>query len=166
LVADMSITNRSRDTVWYLENPRYCLLQLVDGKWLAASEGCRPPGTSGKPEQDWWQPQDSMQTTKLLAGAISEKATAMRVVVAFTTDRFMPKRHWVFSPEIRIVKKGKDYSAEMEEGAACTESLYAPTLVSRDLEDNNGKCVVTSTVPIPARPNQPPSPPANGGPGK
>jgi hypothetical protein len=163
-VADVSITNRSRDAVWRMGNPRWCLLQLVDGKWRAVSVGCSPTWAPGRPEQDWWLPLESMETVTIPVGAISEKATMMRVVVAFTTDRFMPKRHWVFSPEIRIVKKGKNYFPEMEEGAGCTESLYAPTLVSRDLENSNGKCILTSYVPVPTdQLNQRPSPPANGG---
>lgn len=166
LAAEVRITNRSRDTVWYMGNPRYCLLELVDGKWQEISMSWRPPQRAGEPERDWWLPQDSKETITIPVG-VSEKATAMRVVVAFTTDRFMPKRHWVFSPEIRIVKKGKNYFPEMEERARCTESLYAPTLVSRDLENNDGKCVITSYVPVPTdQISQRPSPPANGGPGK
>jgi hypothetical protein len=165
LAADVSITNRSKDTVWYMGNPRYCLLELVDGKWQDISMSWRSPRTAGEPEQDWWLPQDSKQTITVPVG-ISENATAMRVAVAFTTDRFMPRRHWVFSPEIKIVKKGKNYYPEVEEGAGCTESLLAPTLVSRDLEDSKGKWVMTSPVPILAHPNTSPSPPGNGGPVK
>jgi hypothetical protein len=105
-----------------------------------------------------------MQTVTISVAPIWEKATAMRVAVAFTTDRFMPKRHWVFSPEIRIVKKGKIYYPEMEEEASCTESLYAPTPVERDFEDNNVKYILTSPVPIPTdHPNKSPEPPTDGG---
>jgi hypothetical protein len=160
LAADVSITNRSRDTVWYMENPRYVLLQLVDGMWLESSTGCSLARLLGEPEQDWWLPQDGMQTVTIPVSPVSEKATVMRVAVAFTTDRFMPKRHWIFSPEIRIVKKGKDFFPEVKEGDACVESIYAPGLVERDLKNSNGKGIVTSPEPVPVdadASSQPPS---------
>jgi hypothetical protein len=163
LAAEVCITNRSKDTVWYMGNPRCCLVQLVDGDWLASDWGWCPPRTLGKAEEDWWLPQDSMETITIPASPISEKATAMRVAVAFTTDRFMPKRHWVFSPEIRILKKGKNYYPEVEEGTGCTVSLYAPTPVSRDFENNNGTIILTSPVPIPDHTNSRLLPRPNGG---
>ena len=118
-----------------MENPRWCLLQIVDGNLLTSAYGTGYQATSLIAEQDWWSAQDGMQTVTISIGPISRKATTMRVVVAFTTDRFMPKRHWVSSPEIRIVKKGKDCFPEVEEGASCTQSLTAPTLIDRDFKE-------------------------------
>lgn len=126
LAADVSLVNKSNNALWYMENPRWCLLQLVDGKWLASSRGTDPPATSGTAGRDWWSVQNGLQTATILVGPVSEKATAIKIVVPFTTDRFMPRRHWVSSPEVRIVKRGKDYLPEVERGASCTESLTAP----------------------------------------
>jgi hypothetical protein len=153
LVADLAVTNRSRNTVWRMGNPRYCLLERVDGKWLASSVGCSPGWAPGRQEQDWWLPLDGTKPVTIPVGVDPKKATVIRVVVSFTTDRFMPKRHWVFSPEIKIVKKGKNYFPEVDKGAGCTESLYAPTPVSRDFENNHGKIILTSPVPIPDHTN-------------
>jgi hypothetical protein len=129
LAAEVRITNRSTHTVWYLENPRYCAAQLVDGLWLESSI------SSPNAKEDWWTPQDGRGSITIHVGPIEEKATAMKIVVAFTTDRFMPKRHWVSSPEVRIVKKGKDLFPEVERGAESTQSLDAPTIFSRDREE-------------------------------
>lgn len=134
LGAKVRITNRSSNTVWYMENPRYCLIETVDKRWLTSSSGASPPRTPGKAEQDWWLPQNGMESRTIDVGPISEKATAIRIVVPFTTDKFMPKRHWVSGPEVKIVKRGKDYFPEVEKGAHCTQSLAAPTLISEDME--------------------------------
>ena len=125
LGAEVCIVNRSKHTVWYLEYPRYYLLQLVDGKWTESLTGTKLPAISGKAEQDWWSPQNGMQTTNILVGPISEKATAMKVAIPFTTDRFMPKSHLVFTPVVQIVKKGRNYFPKVEEGADIPQSLDA-----------------------------------------
>ncbi|MCE5267879.1 MAG: hypothetical protein LLG00_08330 [Planctomycetaceae bacterium] len=114
LEAEVRVTNTSRDTVWYLENPRWYMAQYVDGQWLGSSSGTELPGRQGK---DWWSPQEGMQSITLPVGAISEKATAVKVGIPFTTDRFMPKAHWVFTPNVKIVKKGKDRFPEVEKDA-------------------------------------------------
>jgi hypothetical protein len=131
LGAKVWITNRSSSTVWYMENPRYCLLQLVDGQWLESSLGAHPPTRPGGTEQDWWSSQAGKHSIEIVVGPISEKATVIKIVIPYTTDRFMPKRHWVSSPEVKIVKKGEDYFPEIEKGAICKQSLDAPSIFSR-----------------------------------
>jgi hypothetical protein len=100
--------------VWYLENPRYCLLQRVDGIWLQSLSGTQ---LLEDPEKDCWSAQDGMESITILVGPISEKATAVKVGIPFTTDRLAPKPHWVFSPDVKIAKKGEDYSPEVKERA-------------------------------------------------
>jgi hypothetical protein len=133
LGAEVRITNKSKDTVWYMENPRYCLLQCVDGSWLTSSRGMSLPRAPGEVERDWWSPQDGMQTKTISVGPISEKATAIQVMIPLTTDRLMPRRHWVSSPEVRITKKGNDYVLEAR-GTSCAESLDAPMAITRGLK--------------------------------
>ena len=112
LGAEVRITNRSKHTVWHLEYPRYFLLELVDGKWLESFTGT-------KMEPDWWSSHAGMQSYTVFVGPISEKATEIKVAIPFTTDRFMPKAHLVFSPVVKMVKKGKDYFPEVKEETTC-----------------------------------------------
>ena len=101
--------------------------------------------------RSWWSPQDNMQTITIPAGDFGEGlGDESRCRVYHRPVH--AKRHWNFSPEIRIVKKGKNYHPEVEKGAGYTESLYAPTPVSRDFKNNNGKIIFTSPCRSPITP--------------
>ncbi len=118
LGAEVRVVNRSKHRVWYLENPRYYLLQCVDGCWAGSSSGSKPAGPAEETEKDWWSPQDGMQSSTILVGPISEKATAMKVGVPLTTDRIAPRPHWVFTPEMHIVMEGNERRIKVGEGKA------------------------------------------------
>jgi hypothetical protein len=127
LGAEVRITNRSSNTVWYLMNPEYCVAQLVDEKWLESAVSHRKSRTANV-EEDWWSPLDGGHSIIIFVGHIRENAMAMKVVAAFTTDKVMPSRHWASSPKINIVKKGKDRFPETEQGEVSTQSLEAPAI--------------------------------------
>jgi hypothetical protein len=69
-----------------------------------------------------------MEPFTILAGSISERATEMRVGLPFTTERLAPKTvHWVFSPVVKIVKRGQDYFPETKPGAQQEEQVLWST---------------------------------------
>ena len=110
LGADVRVVNRSRWTVWYLENTRYYLFQRVDGKWAQRWSGSRLTGA--KEDQLWWSAQEGRQSISLLV-PVSEDATAIKIGIPFTTDRFNRKAHWRFTPMVKVTKKGQDYFPEV-----------------------------------------------------
>ena len=115
LVADVTITNRSHHTVWYSRNPRYYTAQRVnDGRWRESSVSSR--------DLEEWGPLNDGQSM-IIHVPIRQNATSMKVVVAFTTDRFMPKRHWMSTSEIRIVRKGQEIIAETGRGTDTAHPL-------------------------------------------
>ena len=101
LGAEVRTTNRLRSRVWYLEYPRYCLLQRVDGNWQTSWTGTKLSSLAEEP--DWWTVLEGMESATFLVGPISEDATEIQVGVPFTTDRFAPKPHWLFTPVLRKV---------------------------------------------------------------
>jgi hypothetical protein len=119
LEAKVRITNTSYYTVWFLgrrEMPVDVLQQLVGGKWENRGSGLSEPDLQ---RREGWTPLRSMESITVLVGPVSENATEMRVGLAFTTERLRPtKAHWVFSPALKIVKRGQDYFAEVKEGSA------------------------------------------------
>ena len=55
----------------------------------------------------------TMESITILAAPVSESATEMRVGLAFTTDRLpRAKARWVFSPVMKVVKRGDNYFLE------------------------------------------------------
>jgi hypothetical protein len=113
LAAIVRVTNISGSTIWAPasggDEPAYSLLQLVDGKWENS--------TSGPAGRRWIALHDKDSIT-ILASPISEKATEFKVGVPLTAEVFSPsKMHWIFSPEMKIVKKGHDYFPEKKDGA-------------------------------------------------
>ncbi len=140
LEADVRVTNRSRHTVWFLQNPLFCTAQLVDGQWQESSQSSLPDNPAGKRSYggDWWLPLESTGSFTIRVG-LWDGATAMKVVVACTTDRFIPKRHWVSTPEVRIVKRGNDYFPETEHGADCAQSVDAPAISFATERGKDGK---------------------------
>ncbi|MGO8747386.1 MAG: hypothetical protein ACLQNE_15485 [Thermoguttaceae bacterium] len=109
LGSQVRIFNRSRRTVWYLENTRYYMFQLVDGKWTSTSSGTSLPGA---PEKQLWSAQEGMQSVSILV-PIYEDATAIKVGIAFTSDPSNPKAHWVFSPTVKVRREGQDRFPEV-----------------------------------------------------
>jgi hypothetical protein len=109
LGAQVSAVNRSRHTVWYLENTRYFLFEYVDGKWEYSW-----PGTSldGAPGKELWSAQGDMQSTSIVV-PLSEEATAIKIGVVFSADKSGSRPHWVFTPTVKVVKQGQDYSPEV-----------------------------------------------------
>jgi hypothetical protein len=126
LGAVVRITNVSDATVWFLgrrEMPVLFHAQFVDGKW----DSRMSYGDSVSPGSLWpkqWTALRNMESLTILAAPVSEEATEMRVGLAFTTEKLTPKvAHWVFSPVIRIVKRGQDLFPELKQGSAQQEQV-------------------------------------------
>ncbi|HXT58730.1 MAG TPA: hypothetical protein VN699_08840 [Pirellulales bacterium] len=140
MAAVVQITNLSKSTVWIYGPPREpasVRQQLVDGKWESSmSFGWSPPDT---PQSKLWMPLRPMEPLTILAGSISERATEMRVGLPFTTERLAPATtgHWVFSPVVKIVKRGQDYFPETKPGAQQEEQFLWSTRPSELSQPTN-----------------------------
>jgi hypothetical protein len=126
LSAEVRVTNVSTMTIWFLGlpgTPAYADEQLVDGKWKMHTAAVTvKPTDFGLPEQ--WTPLHPMESITIAAGPISEGATELRVAVPFTSEWIAPtKAHWVFSPVVRIAKRGKSYFPETKPGAQQEEQI-------------------------------------------
>ena len=91
------------------------------------------------PQSKLWTPLRTVEPLTILAGSISEGATEMRVGLPFTTERLAPTRvHWVFSPVVKIVKKGQDYFPEIKPGAQQEEQVLWSTRPGELSQPTNG----------------------------
>ncbi|HVA16907.1 MAG TPA: hypothetical protein VMV59_04240 [Candidatus Dormibacteraeota bacterium] len=120
LGAVVKVTNLSKSTVWVLGlpgSPTFADQQLVDGEWTSSMSF-----STSDPKQ--WTPLRPMESLTILAGPISERATELRVGLSFTTERLAPtEAHWVYSPAVKIVKRGQDYFPEPKPGAQQEEQI-------------------------------------------
>jgi len=121
LVACLSLTNWSRNTVWYLGGPgapTKDVEELVGGEWNFVISGPFPDGASdsNSPSRLAWAPLRSMESVTMFVG-LSEEATEAKVGIPFTTEWFPSKAHWVYSPPARIVKTRERYFLEVDHDA-------------------------------------------------
>ena len=125
LGAVVRITNLSTTTAWFLgypEAPVHDCRQLVGGEWQWHWSDVHV-STDPLPH---WTPLRSMESLTAVVGPISEETTEMRVGLAFTTERLRPaEAHWVFSPAVKVVKRGQDYFAEPKPGAQQEEQVVS-----------------------------------------
>lgn len=130
LGAAVQITNMSESTIWVLGLPgsaTHVVQQLVNGNWEASMSSVTvDPATA--PLSNEWMPLRSMESITILAGPISEKASEMRVGLPFTAKRFATTEVcWVFSPIVKIVKRGQDYFPEATPDAQQEEQVLSLT---------------------------------------
>lgn len=143
LASEVNVTNLSTRTIWFLGlpgTPVYTTEQLVGREWkLSTASVTRGPTYLGLPKE--WASLRPMETITIAASPISEKATELRVAVPFTSEWNTPTRaHWVFSPLVKIVKRGALYLAEVEPGAQQEEQIVRlPWLSARSTSTNGSR---------------------------
>lgn len=121
LGAHVHALNRSPRTVWYLEDPRYYLFQLIDGQWSESWTGTQ---IVGGPEKHLRSALNGMQSAEIVL-PISPNATAIKVGIPFTSGRFARRVHWVFSPTVRVARRGREYVPEAVARTAEDERIEA-----------------------------------------
>ena len=134
LSASVEITNMSESRVWFAGfpgSPAHVFQRLVDGKWESILYIQYAGSPRDQPAPLPWAALRSMESITILAAPISEETTEMRLGVPFTTEWFAPKGHWVFSPIVKIVKKGDDYFPEVKKETEQDEGVLPPPPMSR-----------------------------------
>jgi hypothetical protein len=131
LAAVVRVTNFSKSTAWFLGFPGapvYEVQQLVDGSWESSISATTSFSEESPLLPKQWTPLRTMESITVLAGPISEKATEMRIGLPFTPERPTPtKGHWVYSPIVKIIKRGQDYFPETKPGTHQEEQMLSWT---------------------------------------
>jgi hypothetical protein len=119
MAAVVRVTNFSESNAWFLGFPGvpvYEVQQLVDGSWESIT-AATTSFSEGSPLPNQWTPLRPLESVTVLAGPISEKATEMRIGVPFDTERpTRTKGRWIYSPVVKIIKRGQDYFPEPKPG--------------------------------------------------
>ena len=137
LGAVVRVSNIGNGDVWFLGRPgapAYVLQQFVHEKWdsmmtwdsLAWDAPLAP---------NQWAVLRPFESVVIVAGPVYEEAAEGRVGVGFATDRFRrAKIHWIFSPVVKIVKRGQAYFPEAKSGAQQEERVLGPWFSIEDVE--------------------------------